>query len=302
MVHESMDKRVILYIVIVLVIASAAGIHLARQGGEGGGLLIAVTYPSLARDLRQITCIDDRVIELYPPGSDPHDLQLDPSKARIVMEADVIVTGGHTPVDKSAVELARGVIVDMTRVEGVRLKRINGGQVNIHYPIYDPGNYRAFLESIVDTLSRLRPECSETYRGNLAKVLDMLAKISRYNNTLNNTIAVIDLPSTQYPVEWLGVEVKLTLSQGQGHLGESTDPKRLDTARRLLEKGAIAVITVDDNGNPVSKQGEWLLNQAREKGSKIIRVKAPYTNGTVIEKLEYIISQIRQQADNMVKP
>ena len=258
---------------------------------SGGGLLIVTTFPSLDEDLSLLSCTGDRVVGIYPPGTDPHELQLGPKEARMVMDADLIVTGGHTPVDLKAEELARGVVINFIELDGVKLIDIPGGPVNSHYPIYDPDNYMVLMRSVVGELSRLRPECSSEYSSKLSQIADMIRSVSRFRGALNGSIGVVDLPSSQYPAAWLGVDVELVLVYGHEH-GGSIEPGMVESVDRILSEGGIAFVTVDDSGAPVSKAGEWLMDRARMHNATVVLVKAPYTRGTVIEKLEYIAGQV----------
>ncbi len=280
----------IVYIIGAMIVAGVIILAMNDGTGGGGGLLVAVTYPSLEEDLAQIMCDSDRVVGLYRPGADPHDLQLDPEKASIVARADIVVTGGHTPVDVKAGELAGGVVVDVLDSPGIRILYLPGDGPNTHYPIYDPENYRAFITHVAGVLEKARPSCS--YTGNAERILKDLSDLDVFKDVLAGKPAVIDLPAAQYPAEWLGAQVVLVLAQGYGHVGEAISPGDLEEAERQLAQGAIAFVTVDSRGTPVSKAGDWLLGKARELGARVVLVKAPYMRGTVPEKLGYIAGQM----------
>ena len=283
----------LVYIAGAAVIVGLIGLVLlttSSGGGGGGGLLVAVTYPSLDEDLAQIACSGDRVVGLYKPGADPHDLQLDPEKASIVARADIVVTGGHTPVDTKAEELAKGIVVDMLEVPGIWILNIPGDGPNTHYPIYEPGNYKAFLMHVAKAMEGARPGCD--YTGNAQKILEDLKAIEWARGALTGRKAIVDLPAGQYPAEWLGARVVLILAPGHGHAGEAISPTTLEEAEKQLAQGAVAFVTVDSRGIPVSKAGDWLLDKARDLGAEVVLVKAPYVRGTVVEKLQYIASQV----------
>ncbi|BAA79498.2 ABC transporter, substrate binding protein [Aeropyrum pernix K1] len=292
-VGSGVARRVV-YIAVtaVVLIAVAAGIAFLQLGWEEGGsagLLVVVTFPGLKSDVELIACSGDRVIEIYNPGVDPHEAQLDPRAARMVAEADIVVTGGHTPADLKAAELASGTVVDVTRIPGIEILETPDGSPNLHYPIYHPENYRLFLSRLAEAMQEKRPECD--YIGNLRVALKKLEDLERLQGLLKGSEAVADHPAAQYPAHWLGAEVVLIIGGGEEW---APTVQELEKAERLLASGSVAFITVDDSGVPVSKAGEWLLREAERLGASVILVKAPYTEGSIIDKLSYIAVQIEE--------
>ena len=77
----------------------AAAVALTGCGNGGGGSssrprVVAGFYP-LAFAAREIGGRGVDVSDLTPPGSEPHDLELTPSKVRTIDEADVVLLLGH---------------------------------------------------------------------------------------------------------------------------------------------------------------------------------------------------------------
>ena len=297
------SRRFMVAVLLVIVAVALAYMLPKYTGGQGGepssgreGLLVVVTFPGLGDDIKPILCPGDSVIELYTGGVDPHNLQLDPDRARIVAGADVVVTGGHTPADLKASEIASGVVVNVLRVPGIKVRSIPGDGDNPHYPIYDLDNYKAFIRYLAEVLEEERPECN--YKSRADRILGEASRLDTYKGMLDGVEAIVDLPAAQYPAEWLGAGVKLVLQVSHAEAGSLLNPKTVQEVRDALEEGAVAFITVDDRGTPVSGIGEWLQDQAMQAGAKVVKVKAPYLGGSVIDKIEYIIDQLGAGQDS----
>ncbi len=287
----------VLLVVVVVVLAYMLPKYTGGQGVESPsgqeGLLVVVTFPGLGDDIKPMLCSGDSVVELYTGGVDPHNLQLDPDRARIVAGADIVVTGGHTPADLKASEIAGGIVVNVLEIPGVKVRSIPGDGDNPHYPIYDLENYKAFIRYLAEVLEEERPECNYKSRAN--RILGEASRLDAYKDILDGVEAVVDLPAAQYPAEWLGARVVLVLQAPHAEAGSLLNPKTVQEVRDALEKGAVVFITVDDNEEPVSSISEWLKEQAMQTGSKVVKVKAPYLGGSVIDKIEYIVGQLEAE-------
>ncbi|WP_062662490.1 metal ABC transporter solute-binding protein, Zn/Mn family [Aeropyrum camini] len=290
--ESGVSVRIALYIAAAALLAAAAGAVLYMLGGGGGdaggaGLLVVVTFPGLKSDVELLACTGDTVVEVYSPGVDPHEAQLDPRAARIVAEADIVVTGGHTPADLKAAQIASGNVLEVTSIPGITILETPEGRPNLHYPIYHPDNYRIFLHRLAEVMQEKRPECSYTER--LGAALGRLEGVERLRGLLDGREAVVDHPAAQYPAHWLGADVELILGSG-----EEWAPRvqEIEKAESLLRDGAVAFVTVGDDGAPLSKAGEWLLRESRMLGAEVVFVKAPYTSGSIINKLYYIAAQL----------
>ena len=262
----------------------------AVLASRAGALLIVVTFPSLVGDVKQIVCRGDRVVSLVPPSVDPHEYQLKPSDVELLEKADVIVSTGHAPFEKRIAELVEeGVVharlVVVWRAPGVRLlDNPVTGEPDLHMPIYDPRNYIAFIRYLARILSEANPSCASVYEEKAGAVVErvegLIARAPRVEG-----VAVADMPYAVYAVEWLGLRVESLLVPEPGL---PTTPPLVEKASRLLSRGAWAVVTEP----PVAKPSRLLLELAASHGAPVLRVPSPLANGTIPEKLEYIVSQL----------
>ena len=279
---DKVRKSILLAALVVLAALSMAA--------EAKPLTIVVTFPSLVPDVKSLTCSDDRVLSLVPPGVDPHHYQLKPSDVKVLQGADVIVSTGHAPFEARIEELVKeGVVkaklIVVWRVPGVKLvDNPVTGKPDLHMPIYDPRNYIAFMEYLERVLSSLRPECSRVYAANLERVVHQVEEIMRKAPRLNS-LAVADLPVDVYAVEWLGLRVVTLLVPEPGM---PTTPGLYEKAVNLLKRGAYAVVLEP----PRAKASQDLLNMARSYGAPVVRVPSPLEYESIPEKLEQVVEQV----------
>ena len=278
---EGRTIQAMLALTLVLLLAVAVVLTQGEPRSAGSQVTVVTTFPGLKPDILSIAgeC-NVTVLELV--AGDPHTAQLSPSQARLLAEADIIVTMGHTPADMKAEELASGIVIDIPSIEGVKLLNIPGDGVNLHYPIYDPENYLAFLDALARAMEDAG--CTPDYNSTTARAARSL--IDNYKGAANGMVGVADQPFIQYAVAWLGVDVRIILRQGEH---SQASGMMLDEAARLLDEGAVAFIAVDENGEPITSEGEWLLREAQDRGAPLVRVPAPYLERTTPELLEYVI-------------
>jgi len=268
-------------------VAAVVAVLLFQGAGGGGELVVAVTFPGVSEDVALLLdgCEGVRVEPIAPPGVDPHTYNLEPSKARLVREAVLVVSTGHAPFEERIHEIVPPEkLVVIPEIPGLRLLETPTGAVNLHAPIYDPGNYAVFARYLAGRLAEAIPDCAPTIEANGEALASRAEALLReYSGALGGAPAVLSEPAAQYAVAWLGADVRVILAVD--HAAQAT-PETVDEARRLLAQGAIAVVLVDSRGAPVSRAGEWLYGEAQAAGAPLLPVEAPYEPGPVIEKIE----------------
>jgi len=141
---------------IVLAVLAAAAVTaymtLQRKAGtvEHGGLLVLVSFPNLADDIKPLLCSGDQVRSIASPGIDPHSYQLTLNDFKLLRKASLVITTGHAPfeveIEKKLPESRVIVIPKVVRkAGGIILLNPDTGQANLHMPICDPRNYRIFI-------------------------------------------------------------------------------------------------------------------------------------------------------------
>lgn len=273
-------------------VVEATRIDLFTREENYNGLLIVTTFPNLVYDLKQIVCENDIVKSIAPPGVDPHEYQLTPQDIELLHKADIIVSTGHAPFEidireKTLSRELKGYLVEIPRIPGIHiLDNPMTGQPNYHMIIYDPMNYRVFIENVTSILVKLNPYCKETYESNARKV------IQRINELVSRTSriyvdAVADTPLTQYAISWTGIRIKYLILKEHD---TPASPKDIQNIVRDIESGYIRLAIVVDP--PKSKASEQLLSIVEEYGLPVIKVPSPLSSGSILQKLEYISSQV----------
>ncbi len=258
------------------------------------GLTVVVTIPSLVGDVKEIVCRGDHVLSLVPPSVDPHSYQLTARDYELLSRANVIVSLGHTPFEVSIRRLVEegkinAVLVELPRIPGIKL-RVNPatGHLNLHLPVYDPGNYVVFVEYLAKVMGKLNPACSNVYRENALKLIDRVNAIVEETPKINASV-VADTPVCQYAVEWSGARVVDLLIREHGVPATPTDIERIE---ELLSNGSIGFIAViSPSKAPASRR---LVELAHEYGVPVLYVPSPTSPTSVVDKIENVSLQLRK--------
>ena len=126
-----------------------AVVVLSGCGGSGGGgesrgpTVIAAFYP-LAWAAQEVAGGRYRVVDLTPPGAEPHDVELSPRDVEAIRDADLVVYvgGGFQPAVEDAVRGRSGTSVD-----------VSGGDPDPHVWL-DPVRFATVARELGDALRR----------------------------------------------------------------------------------------------------------------------------------------------------
>lgn len=149
-------------------------------GGDASGKqeIVAAFYP-LAFAAREVAGPDARVVDLTPPGAEPHDLELTPRDVGRVLEARLVVYVGHgfQPAVQKAVAERSGRSLDVLTALGRGRAPGEGEGVDPHVWL-DPIRYAGIARAIAralgtpaaadDLVARLH-ELDREYRRRLAR-------------------------------------------------------------------------------------------------------------------------------------
>lgn len=127
--------------------ALAGALALAGCGGGADGghgpTVVAAFYP-LAWAAQEIAGDRYRVVDLTPPGAEPHDVELSPRDVEAIRDADLVVYagGGFQPAVEDAVADREGHSLD-----------VSGGERDPHVWL-DPVRFAATARALGDALDR----------------------------------------------------------------------------------------------------------------------------------------------------
>lgn len=263
------------------------------QGRTINSIHIVVTFPNLISDLKQVISPTDHIYSLSPPGIDPHEYSLKPGDIDILKKADLIISTSHTHFEKQIKDLVSrneidAVLIEIPYIPGIKIKvNPETKNPNYHMPIYDPYNYKIFMEFVVKKLEELNPSYRDYYRDRLEDVIRRIDEILSSTPRID-AIAVADTPVTQYSVEWLGVKIKyLVMKEHDVQIAPDLSIIEEKLSRREVE---LVIVTYPVKMNP----SKWLEEKARKYGVPILYVLSPLNNKSIIEKLKYISEQVKE--------
>ena len=112
-VLPSLDVRALFLVVLALLAPGCAG-------GSADSERTALSPPSIRSRGRRSGSLPTRstdVVNLTPPGAEPHDLELSPSDVETIRDAELVVYigGGFQPALEDAVDLREGDSLDLLR-------------------------------------------------------------------------------------------------------------------------------------------------------------------------------------------
>lgn len=287
--EETVVKALSLFTLIAVAISLYSMIPRTKSTQE----MIFVTMPSLMEDInRLVDGCNVSVISIVPPGVDPHHYNLDVKSATMAKKAILIVSTAHAPYELQLRNLGvQDRLVEITSLPGIRYYNLPWDGSNKHMPIYDPQNYEKFIIIISEKLEEKLPLCKGTIENNMNKLLGEINEIMDCQNIIGNTTGVAASPFTQYAASWLGINVKIILAS---HDMASISPSSLSTMKTLLEEGGLALVAVNDNGEPIDEVNKWLYREALSAGSSILEVPSPTTQQATIEKLVFICNEVKE--------
>jgi len=286
--------RIVALFLVVLFIVTPLGTAITNsiQDNNNDGLLIVTTFPNLVKDIKLITCPNDRVVSLVPQGVDPHTYSLRPEDISLLNKADLIISTGHTSFEINIRQLyqkgvIKGTLIEVPKIPGITLfNNPVTKKTNYHMPIYDPFNYIKFLSFVEKKLEELNPSCRNEYREKLYGVFQEEALLLT-NTSITNITAVADLPFIQYAVEWLGIHLKYLIVKEQGVQASPQDLIIIE--KNLQEKQIGACIITSPIVNPASRK---LLDLCNKYNVPLLFVPSPLVNTTFVDKEIYIVGQL----------
>jgi len=179
--------------------------------------LVIASISPLAEIVKEVFSDSVEVVYIVPPGADPHQYQLTPEQIELIKKADVVVTvNGHLPAEQKMKQLkeegtisAAVLFAEDYAKYGFRFlpERWYDNKNNPHGVWLDPHNALAIAKATAEALSKRYPQKRELYEKQYEKFeTKVLAIVEAYKVLAENATAVIEMPSQQYALEWLGVK------------------------------------------------------------------------------------------------
>ncbi|MDM7274661.1 MAG: zinc ABC transporter substrate-binding protein [Thermoprotei archaeon] len=310
------SSKLVIYVAAALaVLALIVGVvmyGLPKGAGEGG-LWVVLLFPGMQDDVRRILA-DDDFLYVVGLGADPHEVQLTPRDVEVLKSANLIVSMGHTHVDKQVENLVRkgdikARFINIPYIKGLIIPKLPGeDRYNYHELYYDPRNLEIVLSEIVKVLGELRPEKKGYYEEKLVEVKKEIDEIKEYADYMKGCKVIIASAELQPAIQWLGPEIIWYVVY---EYAEAPSPDRIGAAIKAMESGdkdkIVVVIGLADHHHHnhqnhghhhhtfMSKLDERLRDEAKSRGLKVFGVRTGYVGDSVIEGLKDVIEHLKMK-------
>ena len=248
--------------------------------------LVITSIAPIAEIVREAFGESVQVEYLVPPGVDPHQYQLTPEQIEKIQKADVIVTIGHLPAEGKIEELEKEGILkgEVLGIEdyqryGFRYlpERWYNNKYNPHGIWLDPYNALAIAEATKEAL-KTRYSGQNIFEAQYslfkAKVETIILAYQKMN--LSEKQAIIELPSQQYALEWMGIEVIASIKPEEEIPAKSVD--------ELLEMVKTVDVIVYSADSPESLKNA-VLELSRKTGVPTIGISTIWSEKEYTEVL-----------------
>lgn len=173
----------------IFVIACSGGETATNRPPSGARIDIVSTSSILGDWARQVGGDEVSVVDLIPPGVDPHTFQPGARDVANMAEADLVLYVGLNLEGSWLKDLILNVDVENARVLalGPLVPTLEaGGEVDPHFWM-DPVRSKVAVLSIADELKSLDSEHENVYRENAAAYVDELESLNTWSmNTFSN--------------------------------------------------------------------------------------------------------------------
>lgn len=244
----------------------------------GDGISIVVTFQFMVDDIKSLLCSGDEVTSIVPQGVDPHEYQLTYSDLAKLAAADLIVSTAHTPFEMKIREMVmsgelKAELIEIPKIPGMVFLSIPSvNTTNYHGTLFYGRNYVAFINNVSDTLSRLRPECADWYRGGARVATRTVEELEGGVRPLSGLKAVVDIPPLQYIATWLGAEVVRTLLVEHDVPASPQDVEKVERIVEGLKDGVVLVFTEDSTARGLMEE------IASRYGARVLALPNPVTS------------------------
>ena len=142
----------------------------AASNPPGSPTVVTAFYP-IQEAARRVGGRSVNVVNLTPPGAEPHDLELTPDGVEQIQSADVVLYlgGGFQPAVEDALEGAEGVAVDLLAgldtLPPTAEEAEEGLSVDPHVWLA-PRLYAELIGDVSEALARAAPDSAASFRSN----------------------------------------------------------------------------------------------------------------------------------------
>lgn len=143
----------------------ALALPACSRGSDDGRLQVVASFSPVAEAARIVGGEHADVVDLTPPGVEPHDFELGPDDVEAIATADVVLYlgGGFQPAVEDALIDAEGTAVDVRRATATAPGEGAADAGADPHVWLDPERYAEMVRTIADTFVDADPEHARGY-------------------------------------------------------------------------------------------------------------------------------------------
>jgi zinc transport system substrate-binding protein len=255
--------RAVLTLILSLAVAGASCGSSSPTEGDANTLTVVASFYPIAEAARRAGGNAVDVVELTPPGVEPHDIELTPDDIEAIATADVVLYagGGFQPAVEDAIGEAQGLAVDVTsgistlppRPEEEHAEEDHAEEGEEHVELaadphvwLDPTRYAAMASAIAHALDEADGESSTAFEDALDR---FEAELGALDNEYSEGLADCDsrlLVVNHAAFGYLADAYDLEQEAISGLSPEAEpDPQRLAELRDLVISEGVTTIFVE---------------------------------------------------------
>ena len=226
---------------------------------------------------------------LTNPDEDPHLFEANPSTARQLADAKLVIYSGAGYDSWAGKLLAASKAPGRQVIDVAKLVHRKDGD-NPHI-WYDPPTMPALAQHLADTLSRLDPSHSKDYAKRLALFAETMkrmdARISELHRKYDGTVATATEPVFGYMADALGLKMRndrfqlAVMNDTEPSAGEiaafekdlrsrtvkvlfynsQTSEALTERMRRIAKQAGVPIVGVTETEPPGKRYQEWMMSQ-----------------------------------------
>jgi zinc transport system substrate-binding protein len=225
----------------------------APSDAADDGLVVVASFYALAEAAERVGGSVAEVVNLTPPGVEPHDLELAPDDLELLLEADVVlyVGGGFQPAVEDGIDDVSGRAVDV--LEGLEtLPPTEADELTADPHVWlDPLRYADIVERVVGVLADVAPDDAAAFRSHADEVVaDLEALDAEFRDRLSDCerrTVVVNHAAFGYLADAYGLEQHPI----SGIAPEAeVDPARLAELRELVLSEGVTTIFTEELASP----------------------------------------------------
>ena len=237
-----------------------------KKAPDGNGLLVAAALYPVAEMVDAVGRSRVKVLNLTPPGTDAHGVELSAQQLELLQEAKITFYLGenYQPTVQKSIESLRAKTVNLldsldlqTMVAGAHADEEHGDEHANEEPAsttekdphvwLDPANMIDMTRVIANTLTQLAPQFADEFASNAATYIDSLEVLGKELDTRFATCASRTLITAHYSFGYFASRAKLDVySVADINPDEQLSAKKLEELAGIVKDKKVSTIFYEE--------------------------------------------------------